>query len=88
MTQEDKKILRYQMKIMAALDPVFNDKDNENYIGLNELGDGDNMTLFIHALANAAPNSIMEELTAVKMTNLEFNHTANKLCFQYSKKIE
>ena len=47
--------------------------------------DGDNLAHFMHALANLAPNYIYQEFTGSNTNNLEFNHIANQLVFQYSK---
>lgn len=47
---------------------------------------GDNLTHFIHALSNTVPNLFYNKITGEDKNNLEFNHIANHLVFQYSKK--
>ena len=50
--------------------------------------DDENMTDFMHALANVAPTMIFNGLTGANKNHLEFNHIANQLCFQYMDKPE
>jgi hypothetical protein len=64
------------------------DEDSENYIDPKELQEGDNLTHYIHALANLSPSVVYEQITGEKVNGLEFNHIANRLCFQYSNKID
>jgi hypothetical protein len=80
-----KKEHEYAMKILGAIQDILENEDSENYIGINELTDGDNLKHFLHALATIAPCHIFNTLTSSEKTQLEFNHVANQLCFEYSK---
>ena len=70
---------------MLAIGQCF-DEDSEFYIDQEELMEGQNLTRFIHAMANLVPNIFFTKLTGQEKNNLEFNHLANTLCFQYSTK--
>lgn len=78
------KVNEYSLKILGALNEIF-DENSEHYI--DDKFDGNNLTHLIHALANVAPNVVYRQLTGEEINNLDFNHIANKLCFQYSEKI-
>jgi hypothetical protein len=73
---------QYAVKILGALNEVFNE-DSEYFIGIEELKDQDNLPEFFHALANTVPNMVYEKITGDDKNNLEFNHLANQLCFQF-----
>lgn len=75
----------YAMKLTAAINEVFND-ESDNHIPIKELMEGDNLTEFFHALSNIMPALIYEQFTKQGLDLLEFNHVANKLCFQYLTK--
>ena len=81
-----KKETQYAGAITMAIGAMF-DEDNENYIDPEELQEGNNLTHFFHALANIAPTYFFNKFTGDDKNQLEFNHTANQLCFQYSNKI-
>lgn len=68
---------------MAHLNEMFNG-DSEHQIDMEELSEGENATHFIHAVANVVPNMVYSRLTGDRKNNLEFNHMANQLVFQYS----
>ncbi len=77
------KQFEYAIKLHAAIVSVF-DEDNDNGIDPKELSKDNNLTHFIHALANIAPALVYEELTDDKDKNaLDFNHLANGLVVQY-----
>lgn len=83
MTNErDKNSVRYAKLILDAIGVLFN-PESDSYIG-SELKEGEVITDFMHAVANMAPNAIYYKLTSEDVTNLEFNHLANRLCFQYA----
>jgi len=82
-----KKEHEYTGKISTALGAIF-DEDSEVHISEEELKEGDNLVRFIHALANLAPTMLFNEVTGSNKNILEFNHEANKLCFQYTTKTE
>ena len=82
-----KKDVQYAGLLLMAIGQIF-DEDNENYIDPEELMEGDNLTDFFHALANSVPTHFFNKFTGADKNQLEFNHTANQLCFQYSNKID
>jgi len=79
------KKIEYATKLLGAIGSMF-EEGNEWEIDQEELGEGDNLTEFFHALANIVPTHLYNELTGDNKDQLEFNHLANKLCFQYSNK--
>lgn len=71
------------VKLLFTISEQIQDEDNENFVDLKEI----DLTDFIHALANIMPTYVYCKLTGDNsVNNLEFNHIANKLCFQYSQK--
>jgi hypothetical protein len=82
-----KKEDEYAVKLIQAVKSVF-DEESENYIDPEEFEDSDNTTAFMHALANMMPCQMYRGLTADKVNILEFNHIANKLAFQFTKKAD
>ena len=83
----DKKYLEYSSQLIEAISGMF-EEDSEFYVNLGELEEGDNATHFIHALANLMPTHFFNSITGDKKNSLEFNHVANKLCFQFGTKKE
>jgi len=83
------KTIEYTIKIQAKIAELF-DEDNESdyHIDQQELMKGDNLTDFMHALANMAPCNLYNKITGSNENQLTFNHIANQLCFQYSKKSD
>jgi hypothetical protein len=77
----------YAVKIAAQLQEIFNE-GSENYIDLQKLMTDNTATDFMHALANIVPAMVYNKLTGEELNSLDFNHIANKLCFQYSKKVD
>tara|TARA_R110002167_G_scaffold72854_1_gene204536 strand:+ start:19 stop:285 length:267 start_codon:yes stop_codon:yes gene_type:complete len=84
MSKVNKKELEYAILIQSAISEVF-EEDSDNYICAAELNEGENLTHFFHALANIVPTNIYNRITSNEENQLEFNHTANLLCFQYMK---
>lgn len=82
-TEQEIRMADYQMRILDALNDVLFDETSDRYIGGEELSEGDNATEFIHVLATAAPNYVYRAITGHDVDNLQFNHIANTLCFQY-----
>ncbi len=80
------KYKEYAILIAAKISELF-DEDDESYISEEDLFDDENLTQFIHAMANAAPNIMYNNITGDNKNNLEFNHLANGLCFQYMNKV-
>jgi len=71
----------YTLKILDQLQQLFED-DNENRINLKELEDNANAADFFHALANLVPTVVYSKMTQKEIGTLDFNHIANRLCFQ------
>ena len=78
--EKDEKWIQYSASIQSALSQLFNE-ESEFYMGKIEELD---LTQFFHALANAVPTNMFNNLTGKDKTCLEFNHLANSLVFQYS----
>jgi len=76
----------YANMIQRHLEQMFNDEDCQFFISAKELEEGNNLTHFMHALANLVPTSMYNELAGEENNQLEFNHLANTLCFQYMKR--
>jgi len=81
---EEEKIHQYATKILLQLEPLFKEW-GDNFINTQELSEGNNGTLFFHALANTVPTYIYNNFSEEKVDILEFNHIANNFCFQFSK---
>ena len=80
MTKITDQQIEYAVLIGGAMSQVL-DEDSEFYVG--EIND-ENITEFIHAMANMVPPMLYEQLTGDQKSSIDFNHIANKLCFQYS----
>lgn len=79
---QDEKWIQYAAKISNCLGELF-EEDSQHYLG--KMTDED-LTDFFHALANVVPTSVFNKITGNKKNHLHFNHIANQLVFQYSKK--
>tara|TARA_R110000803_G_scaffold183506_1_gene245835 strand:- start:69 stop:338 length:270 start_codon:yes stop_codon:yes gene_type:complete len=84
MDNNNEKIAEYAQLIVFAIQDMFNE-DSDYYIDEKELTENDNLTEFIHALSTVAPCNFLNRITGSNNNHLEFNHTANHLCFQYMK---
>ncbi|MBF00621.1 hypothetical protein [Flavobacterium coralii] len=80
-TEMENKQHQYTVKILGQLQQLF-ENGGEHTIAPEELKDNANAADFFHALANLAPAVIYNNLTGKKAGSLEFNHIANRLCFQ------
>ena len=87
MSKKEKQIekaAKYAALITGKINELF---DAENGIlDLNEVLNDENCTIFFHALANMVPTRFYGRFVDDNITNIDFNHIANKLCFQYSIK--
>lgn len=81
MNQEKEFVYAY--KLLSKVQELFDNEDGDG-ITIEELTQGNNTTAFIHALSNIMPNMVFQKLTGEETNNLEFNHIANRLCFQFS----
>ena len=85
-TEKQEVIRQYEIKILTALQEGCFDKDSDNYISLNEMKESETLTEFFHALANCVPTFFYTQLVDDEVNLLDFNHIANKLCFQFLNK--
>lgn len=79
------KHFHYAQLISMKIQEIF-DEESDIHIDQKELLNDDNLTDFIHALANVSPTFIFNHITGDKKNQIEFNHIANQLCFQYSNR--
>ena len=70
----------YTIKILEQLQGLF--EEGNAHIDIKELEDNGNAADFFHALANLAPAIVYTKLTQKEVGTLDFNHIANRLCFQ------
>lgn len=78
---------QWAVKITHLYSELFNE-ESDHYIGVDALEEGENMTSFFHALATVAPNHLFNKITGEDKNNLEFNHIANQLCFQFMNSVD
>lgn len=84
---QTEKHLQYAAMLSGKIAELFDeDSESDFHIDQQELQEGDNLTHFFHALANIMPTHLFNKITGDDKNNLEFNHIANQLVFQYSKK--
>lgn len=76
----------YTLKILSRLQTLFD--GSEDGIAITELEDNGNAADFFHALANLAPAVVFNKLTQRDIGTLDFNHIANRLCFQNVRILE
>ena len=85
--KQQEKYLQYAAMLSGKIAELFDeDSESDYHIDQNELKEDGNLTDFFHALANVMPCHLFNKITGDDKNTLEFNHTANQLCFQYSKK--
>lgn len=82
---QNEKHLQYAAMLSGKIAEIF-DEESGYYIDQEELQEGDNLTHFFHALTNVMPTHLFNKITGDDKNHLEFNHIANQLVFQYSKK--
>lgn len=87
MSKKQEKWMEYAVHISAVLQELF-EEGSEHEIDEKELFEGDNLTEFMHALANVVPAQVFNKIAEMEYDYLEFNHLANRLCFQFMKMAE
>lgn len=75
------KEIEFAAKLLEVVADALSDDINDNHIEFSD----DDMTEFIHALTNVMPTMFYNRITGNELNNLEFNHLANRLCFQFMK---
>lgn len=78
-------VVQYSIAINTVLQLLF-EEDSDYAIDLEEFEEGENMTHFLHALANVTPFDFYRQVTGNDTDILGFNHIANRLVYQYSDK--
>jgi ferredoxin-like protein FixX len=81
--QKNKKVQEYAIVLIQAIQQAFDKESDIPHIDINDFADDDNFKCFTHSLANIVPNSIFSKLSGQEKDNLEFNHLANHLCFEF-----
>jgi len=81
--EKDELVIQYAAKIQTAIGEMF-EEDSTNYINPNELENSDKIKAFLHAMSTVVPCMLYCNLTGEEKNNLEYNHIANHLCFEYS----
>lgn len=74
----------YTIKFLDQIQKMF-DPESENHISLDELEEGENLKHFLHAISNVVPTYMYGKLTSHETSLLDYNHIANKMCFEFSK---
>ena len=74
----------YAVKLISKIQELFNEED-DNFINVEEFNERGNANSFFHALATLMPLVVFNHLTNDHKNNLEFNHIANQLCFEFTK---
>lgn len=82
MNKSDQKQMQVTAKILEVLIELINEDSTINKMKNEDLTD------FIHVIANHVPTMIFNNLTGEDKNLLQVNHIANQLCFQYMKKTE
>ena len=85
-TEKQEVIYQYQLKIIAALQEGCFDEDSDNHISFSEMKESETLPEFFHVLANCVPTFFYTQLVDDEVNLLDFNHIANKLCFQFLNK--
>lgn len=85
-SKKQKEFEYAQLIIIKIYELLESDTDSDIKIENEELKDEKNLTHFFQALSNIAPNFIFNKITGKNLNNLEFNHLANQLVFQYLNK--
>ena len=75
--EQEEKIAEFAGEIVHKIGALLQDE-----IALEE----EDIATFIHALSTVAPTAVFNNITGEQKSHLEFNHIANRLCFQFSIK--
>ncbi len=76
------KWVEYATLIQPKIKELF-DKDSDNCIDIEDLNDEDNLQAFFHALSTVVPCDFFNRIVGDNKNHLEYNHTANLLCFGF-----
>lgn len=85
MKEKTERYPEFAAVIIDRLASIF-DKDSEDFsYDLEQLSEDEELTEFMFALACVVPAKLFNEITGDDKDYLEFNHLANRLCFQFCK---
>ena len=87
MENKELRIKNAVEKYGSAIIPLVQAIIEENEWMQDFIDSDDELTDFIHAIANLVPVYLHNHITGKRVNNLQFNHIANQLCFQYTTKI-
>ena len=73
-----KRATQYSIKILSKIEDLIREDEDLQ----SELGDEVNFQCFLHAISTMIPNGLYNGFTGDDLDNLEYNHLANKLCFE------
>lgn len=85
-TKKQAKHVRYGALLVHKITEIISEEGSE--LNINRIAEEDDLNDFMHALATLMPSSIYTILTDDNVDVLEFNHIANRLCFQFGKADE
>lgn len=80
--QDQPKWVKYAAILAPHLTKVF-DEDADVRIDIEDLEDEENLQAFFHALSTVVPCNIFNRIIGDNKNHLEYNHTANILCFKF-----
>ena len=81
-----KKTIEFAIVLENALLESINEEESIHHIEGEDIEEF--TTEFIAAIACIVPAKIFQKLTGEDVNNIDFNHIANKLCFQLSNAIK
>lgn len=74
-----KKSIQYAINIGSAMTSLIAEDEELQ----EELQDTENFKALLHAISTIIPNRIYNQFSEGELDNLEYNHLANKLCFEF-----
>ena len=78
------KWMIYATQIKRQVDEILTGDESVNAIDLEELGENNNAAHFFHAFT-VVGCLYYKQFTRGEIDYLEFNHVANRLCFQFGE---
>lgn len=86
---QNEKWVEYAAILNAHISKVFTD-EADSQIDIQDLNDEENLQAFFHALSTVVPCHIFNKVCGDNKKHIEYNHTANLLCFKFGsiKKTE
>jgi len=78
------KWAEYALLIRSKFAEIF-DPESENPMDIRDFDSEENIQAFFHAMATVVPCEFFNKILGENKNHVEFNHTANLLCFQFVK---